>query len=91
MYENGNIPEIIIQNQTRLFDPESNRTVALLQGQVLLPVGAEIELYDEVKSSHGTAIVRKVRLLNGTASHPNELCLDVAVDARWWDAHPMDA
>lgn len=88
MYENGIAPTWTVNGQTRVYDPETNRTVATLQGHMILPVGSEIELYDPDTNSHGTATVIKIRLLNGTPSTPNQICLDVEVDDRWWDAHP---
>ena len=91
MYEKGLAPLWAVNERTLIFDPTSGRQVAFLDGRVVLPVGSEIELYDAEQHAHGTATVVKVRLLNGTSKVPNQVCLDVQVDDRWWDAHPFAA
>jgi hypothetical protein len=77
-----------LNHQTLLFDPMSNRQVASLDGRFIFPVGSEIELYDPDRNAHGTATVIKIRLLNGTDTVSHQVCLDVDVDGRWWNAHP---
>ena len=90
MYENGAIPLFPVNDRTLVFDPINARQVAELDGRVILPVGAEIELYDAGTHAHGSATVTKVRFLNGSDDLPNQICLDVEVEDRWWDKHPRE-
>lgn len=88
MYANGSYPTWPVNTQTLVFDVNENRQVCLFDGQVILPAGSVIELYDEEKIAHGTATVVGIRMLSGTATVANQICLDVEVDDRWWQAHP---
>jgi hypothetical protein len=90
MYENGVYPTWPLNEHTLVFDPATNRQVTSFEGRLVLPIGATIELYDADKSAHGTATVIGVRVLNGTPATPNQICLDVEVEDRWWDAHPYE-
>lgn len=63
---------------------DRQRQVAYLDGRLSLPLAATIKLYDGATNSHGTATVVGVRLLNGTAEVPSQLCLDVTVENGWW-------
>ncbi|PZE69313.1 hypothetical protein DEJ27_08495 [Curtobacterium sp. MCPF17_018] len=84
MYEKRQAPTFPLNDQTLVFDVDRQRQVAYLDGRLPLPLASTIELYDEATNSHGTATVVGVRLLNGTADVPNQLCLDVTVEDRWW-------
>ena len=90
MYENDDVPPWSLDANTRVYDPANNRPVGTFKGHVTLPVGTEIELYDPDTNSHGTATVIKVRVLNGHGTVPPQICLDVEVESRWWDAHPEE-
>lgn len=90
MYENGTFPTWPINGKTLVFDPENNRQVTEFDGQLILPIGSTIELYNPDNNAHGTATVIGVRVLNGTAQVPNQICLDVEVEDRWWDKHPRE-
>lgn len=90
MYESGSYPTWPLNEETLVFDPTNSRQVTSFSGQLVLPVGSTIELYDADKNAHGTATVTGIRVLNGTAGIPNQICLDVEVDDRWWDAHPRE-
>lgn len=86
MYENHNAPVWPLGERTLVFDAENQRQVAWLEGRLVLPVGSEVELFDPDTSSHGTATVTGIRLLNGTEEAPHQVCLDCSVDSRWWSA-----
>jgi hypothetical protein len=79
-------PTIELDRRTLVFDRERNKQVMRLDGVVVLPVGAEIELIEPNVS----AIVTGVRLLagwptkNGSKGNPSTVCIDVKVPAEWW-------
>lgn len=67
---------------TAIHDRARNLQVMRIQGVVVLPVGAEVELVDP----NVNAKVVGVRLLAGTNRFPAHVCLDVDVPAEYWDA-----
>ena len=66
-----------LDSRTLVFDRARNQPVLWLQGVLVLPVGALIELTDP----DAQAYVVGVRLLAGK---PMTLCLDVEVPHRYW-------
>ncbi len=58
-----------------------NKQVMRIQGVVVLPVGAEVDLIDP----HVNARVIGVRLLAGDNQTPVDVCLDVEVPAEYWE------
>ena len=68
-------PETFVHDRTR------NEQVMRIQGVVVLPIGAEIELVNpNVK-----ATVVGVRLLAGSDHVPVAVCLDVDVPEAYWE------
>ncbi len=64
-----------------------DRQVMRIQGTVVLPVGAAIELTDP----NLTATVTGIRLLAGDALTAAHVCLDVEVPGEYWGEEPMIA
>lgn len=70
-------PRLRVAEETLVFDRVSERQVMLLDGTVVLPVGAVIELMEP----GADVTVVGIRLLaDGT------VCLDVDVPREWWVA-----
>ncbi len=78
------IPELQLSAVTIVHDRARNRQVMRIQGVVVLPVGAEIELTDP----NLTATVTGIRLLAGDSFTPAQVCLDVEVPGEYWDEEP---
>ncbi|OUE29961.1 hypothetical protein BFL35_12580 [Clavibacter michiganensis] len=85
MYSDEAAPVFPLNQETLVFDVKRHTQVAWLDGRLVLPIGSKIELFDPATSTHGTAVVVGVRLLNGTSKVPNQVCLDCEVEARWWE------
>jgi NMD protein affecting ribosome stability and mRNA decay len=64
-----------LENVTVVHDKKNNVQVMQIQGVVVLPVGAQVELL----KPNVSATVIGVRLLAGNDSHPVGVCLDVEV------------
>lgn len=79
-------PTLALDGRTLIFDRKRNMQVMRLDGVVVLPVGAEIELVEP----NVNARVTGVRLLAGkpttdeSEGFPASGCLDVEVPAEWW-------
>ncbi len=67
------VPVFPLGGETIVFDRAGNRQVMRIQGVVVLPIGAEVELPNRDMN----ATVVGVRLLVGTPTHPVQVCLDV--------------
>jgi hypothetical protein len=65
--------------RTLVHDRMQGREVMVIDGLVVLPVGAEIEL----SRPNVNATVTGVRLLVGTDSRPADVCIDVEVPAAY--------
>ncbi len=74
------VPEPHLGDMTIVHDRERNLQVMRIQGVVVLPVGAEVEL----SNPNVNAIVTGVRLLAGADEDPVHVCLDVRVPAEYW-------
>ncbi len=87
--ENGGhvVPELQLDAVTIVHDRARDRQVMRIQGSVVLPVGAEIELTDP----NLTATVTGIRLLAGDAFTAAHVCLDVEVPGEYWGEEPMVA
>ena len=80
------VPTHPIDPSTFVWDIDRDLPVMFLTGIVPLPVDSFIELYDEQRGVHGSAIVKRVRLLNAVpGGKPAQVCLDCEVEQRWWD------
>jgi hypothetical protein len=73
-------PQLRLAERTLVYDKERDLHVMWIQGVVVLPVGATIELCNP----HVNAEVIGVRLLPGSTSHPVGVCLDVKVPQEYW-------
>ena len=73
-------PQLRLAERTLVYDKERDLHVMWIQGVVVLPVGATIELCNP----HVNAEVIGVRLLPGSTSHPVAVCLDVKVPQEYW-------
>lgn len=73
--------------RTLVFDRPQQRQVMWIEGVVVLPVGAEVELV----SPNVNVQVVGIRLLAGTTTWPVQVCLDVQVPAVYWDEHDRGA
>ncbi|MDP9355680.1 MAG: hypothetical protein M3R02_10455 [Chloroflexota bacterium] len=73
-------PTLQLGGRTLVFDRARSAQVMWIQGVVVLPVGAEVELVEP----NVTARVINVRLLAGYSDIPTALCLDVDVPAEYW-------
>ena len=78
------IPTHQLGGMTIVHDRQRNVQVMRIQGVVVLPIGAEVELTDPNLSAE----VVGVRLLAGTADTPAHVCLDVKVPGEYWDEEP---
>lgn len=87
MYEDRHAPEQHVEPQTLVFDLAEQRQVLWLEGQLPLPVGTLIELFDPDLDIHSSARVTRVRLLSAAGKVGAQVCLDCDVDATWWDRH----
>ena len=76
-------PKVQLSERTLVYDKERNLHVMWIQGVVVLPVGATVEL----TNPNVNAEVIGVRLLPGGTSHPVGVCLDVKVPPAYWDEH----
>ena len=74
-------PKAQLAERTLVYDRERDLHVLWIQGVVVLPVGATVEL----SNPHATAEVIGVRLLAGSTSHPVGVCLDVKVPPEYWN------
>jgi hypothetical protein len=70
-----------LRPETFVHDRARNLQVMRIQGVVVLPIGAEIELVN----SNVTATVVGVRLLAGSDHVPVAVCLDVEVPEAYWE------
>ncbi len=70
-----------LRPETFVHDRARNEQVMRIQGVVVLPIGAEIELVNP----HVSATVVGVRLLAGSANVPVAVCLDVDVPEAYWE------
>ncbi len=66
---------------TVVFDRKRNLQVMRVQGVIVLPVGAEIELMDPAIN----AKIVGIRLLAGGEDVAAHVCLDVEVPSEYWD------
>ena len=71
-----------LRPETFVHDRARNEQVMRIQGVVVLPIGAKIELVNPNVS----ATVVGVRLLAGSDHVPVAVCLDVDVPAAYWEA-----
>jgi len=80
--ENGEyrLDPIPLGTKTAVVDGERNRVVMVLDGVVVLPVGAQVELL----RPNVSAIVTGIRLLAGTPTDPATVCVEVKVPAEYW-------
>jgi hypothetical protein len=74
-------PVLALRPETFVHDRARNLPVMRIQGVVLLPVGAEIELFNP----NVNATVVGVRLLAGNDRVPVAVCLDVVVPEAYWE------
>jgi hypothetical protein len=79
------IPQVGLGGETIVHDKARNQMVMRLQGVVVLPVGATIELPESPESAE----VVRVRLLSPSDNHPAHVCLDVKVPGAYWGEAPM--
>jgi hypothetical protein len=70
-----------LRPETFVHDRARNEQVMRIQGVVVLPIGAEIELVNPNVS----ATVVGVRLLAGSDHVPVAVCLDVDVPEAYWE------
>ena len=75
------VPTALLGDFTMVHDRARNRPVLRLQGQVILPLGAEVEL----GSPDVSATVIGIRLRTGSPDLPAHVCLEVDVPAEYWD------
>jgi hypothetical protein len=73
-------PKLQLAGRTLVYDKERDLHVMWIQGVVVLPVGAAIEL----SHPNVNAEVIGVRLLAGSTAHPVGVCLDVKVPQEYW-------
>jgi hypothetical protein len=71
-----------LEPRTYIHDRTAGKAIMMIEGVVVLPVGADIEL----TNPNVTAKVVGVRLLTGNETTPVSVCLDVDVPAEWWAA-----
>ena len=71
---------IKLGSKTFIHDRKRNMAVMMLDGVVVLPIGAEVELL----RPNVNAVVTGVRLLAGTLTEPAHVCLDVDVPSEYW-------
>jgi hypothetical protein len=71
-----------LRQETFVHDRARNEQIMRIQGVVVLPVGAEIELV----TPNVNATVVGVRLLAGSDHVPVAVCLDVEVPDAYWEA-----
>ena len=71
-----------LRQETFVHDRARNEQIMRIQGVVVLPIGAKIELVNPNVS----ATVVGVRLLAGSDHVPVAVCLDVDVPAAYWEA-----
>ena len=70
-----------LRPETFVHDRARNEQVMRIQGVVVLPIGAEIELVNP----NVNATVVGVRLLAGSEHVPVAVCLDVEVPEAYWE------
>ena len=70
-----------LRPETFVYDRARNRQIMRIQGVVLLPIGAQIELVSP--NVHATVV--GVRLLAGSEHVPVVVCLDVDVPETYWE------
>ena len=75
-------PVLELRPETFVFDHTRNEQVMRIQGVVVLPIGAVIELVNP----NVNATVVGVRLLAGSDRVPVAVCLDVDVPEAYWEA-----
>ena len=71
-----------LRQETFVHDRVRNEQIMRIEGVVVLPIGAEIELVNPNVS----ATVVGVRLLAGSDQVPVAVCLDVDVPDAYWEA-----
>ena len=69
-----------LAESTIIFDRKRNQQVMVVEGVVVLPVGAEVELLNP----NVNATVVGVRLLAGNTMIPVQVSIDVDVPAEYW-------
>ncbi len=74
-------PVLELRPETFVHDRARNEQIMRIQGVVVLPIGAEIELVNP----HVSATVVGVRLLAGSEHVPVAVCLDVKVPEAYWE------
>ena len=77
------IEERKLANQTVVHDLNGNRAIMMINGVVVLPIGAEIQL----THPHISVTVESVRLLAGSLTDLDEVvvCLEVRVPEEYYD------
>jgi hypothetical protein len=80
---NSGVVKRELVGRTLIFVPEHAGQVMEIDGVVVLPVGAEIEL---TKPEIITYRVTKVRVLAGSETGPVQVCLDVVAVPRPYEA-----
>jgi hypothetical protein len=79
------VERVKLEGHTVVHDVVTNRAFMTIDGIVVLPVGAEIQL----ASPNANARIIGLRLLPGLDHNPVTVCLDVTVPDEWWsDARP---
>jgi hypothetical protein len=82
------VPTLALGGETLVFDRKRNMQVFRLDGAVVLPIGAEVELVEP----NVNAKVVGIRLLAGRPATPADegypmvVCLDVEVPETWWNS-----
>lgn len=79
-YRTDIAPVVELDKRTLVYDRSRKRQVLWIQGAVILPVGATVELI----APHVSAEVVGVRLLIADTSQPAQVCLDVDVPEEYW-------
>jgi hypothetical protein len=74
------VPTVGLAGRTLVYDRERDRQVMWINGVLVLPVGAVIELTEP--NVH--AVVEGARLLAGHSEVAAMVCLDVRVPAEYW-------